>query len=155
MIHRNIHFKSAHGLIYKYELIAKVETQTDIIGRGFEKPYIHLNDHGLLTQFPGYRWDGCSGPTIDTEKWNWFHGSTMHAGCAHDGLYQALRESWMIPQRLMIEPYYRRFRELREKSDDLFGKLLKADGVWYPRRKLYHSGVRLFGESSALPEKLK
>ena len=155
MIYRNQHYISAKGLVYKYILVNKVVTETGIVGRSFEKPFIHMDSQGKMTQFEGYQWDGCSGPAIDTEKRNWIHGSTMHAGCAHDGLYQALRESWMIPQRLMIEPYYRRFKELREKTDDCFREVLKADGVWYPRRALYHLGVRLMGENYCLPEKLK
>lgn len=69
----------------------------------------------------GYRWDGCSGPTIDTK-------STMRAGLVHDCLYQAMREGGLR------EPAV-------EDADRIFHKILLQDGTGRFRAWYYFKGV--------------
>ena len=57
-------------------------------------------------------------------KW----GTHNKAAILHDWLYTSVRVS-------------------RRLADKVFGEALKADGVWWWRRKLMYRGVRLFGAS--------
>ena len=79
----------------------------------------------------GYAWDGPSGPTIDTEN-------SMRASLVHDVLYQGMREG-MLPAGF------------RERADSEFSRILKEDGMWWPRRWLWWLGVRLLGGGHARP----
>ena len=47
--------------------------------------YFEFLQNGELIIHPGYRWDGASGPTLDTI-------STMRGSCCHDIPYQMFRE---------------------------------------------------------------
>lgn len=103
-----------------------------------------------LTVHPGYRWDGCSGPTVDTE-------GNMAPGLAHDCLYQS--------SRLRYIPYDR-----RKDADEDFRELLESEGwgahsnrktrvgrffgrTWGRTRKGYYYGaVRVAGRGSAKPK---
>ena len=79
----------------------------------------------------GYAWDGPSGPTIDTEN-------SMRASLVHDILYQAMRAR-MLPA------------EFRKRTDSEFVRILKSDGMLWPRRWLWWLGVRLFGGNNVRP----
>ena len=76
-----------------------------------------------------YAWDGPSGPTIDTSN-------SMRASLVHDVLYQAIRE----------EGFARKFRG---RADLEFLRILKSDGMSFPRRWIWWSAVRLFGGGHA------
>ena len=63
------------------------EKTVAIFGRnpaGHEILYAMLGKKALYV-YPGYRWDGASGPTIDSED-------SMQASLFHDVVYQMLRE---------------------------------------------------------------
>ena len=79
----------------------------------------------------GYAWDGCSGPTIDTE-------GTMEASLVHDALYQLIR--------LKSMPL-----SMRKPADKLFLHLLRRRGVNKIRRWYFYLAVRLFGKKAAQP----
>ena len=83
----------------------------------------------LLTSSAGYRWDGCSGPTVDTP-------TNMRAGLVHDSLYQLMRLG-VLPQSA------RRF------ADREFLLIMKEDGMNWFRRTYYYLSVRLFARKYA------
>ena len=92
--------------------------------------YVWL-DHGLLTIYKGYAWDGPSGPVMDTPKW-------MRASLAHDALYQLIREGHLP-------------RSLRKKVDELMYEQLVEDGMWKARARWFYAGIRIFGEKATYP----
>ena len=77
----------------------------------------------------GYKWDGPSGPTIDTPN-------AMRASLVHDGLYQAIREGWLD-------------KKARKGADLEFRRLLELDGMTFWRRWLWYWCVRLFAANAA------
>ena len=76
-----------------------------------------------------YAWDGPSGPTIDTKN-------SMRASLVHDVLYQTIREKGL--------PY-----EFRKRADLEFRRILKSDGMSFPRRWIWWTAVRLLGGGHA------
>lgn len=115
--------------IYLYS--GSVEYKGDTLAR--------LTAGGSLIVYPGYAWDGPSGPTIDTPDW-------MDASLVHDIFYQLMREE-LVPQ---IDGENAR-EKLRRKSDKLMHKMLLEAGM--PRFRAWYSywGVRLFAAWAASP----
>ena len=64
----------------------------------------------------------------------------MRASLVHDVLYQAMREGGLP-------------RKARGWADSEFRRILKADGMWWPRRWLWWSAVRLLGGGNAKPSR--
>ena len=93
------------------------------------------HNHTTIRFGVGYRWDGPSGPTIDTSN-------GMRASLVHDGLYQALREKWLCPKA-------------RKAADIEFLRILKADGMTWWRRWGWYLGVRIFASWAARPPSAK
>ena len=94
-------------------------------------PFIRLFGYDSLLISKGYKWDGCSGPTIDT-------AGTMEASLVHDALYQLTR--------LEVCPLSK-----RKYIDKLFLDLLKKNGVTFLRRWCFYLAVRWFGKKAAQP----
>jgi len=69
---------------YKYELAEDLVVQTHITGFSIKHAFFELTPKGVLTVNKGYKWDGVSGPMIDTDN-------SMIGGCVHDCLYQMIR----------------------------------------------------------------
>lgn len=118
---------------YKYRTKSQYQIQIPILGQDIQTEYIDLNAKGTLTIKAGYAWDGASGPTKDTKK-------SKRGSCIHDALYQLMR---------MMRLNYKTHREI---ADEVFYKILLADGMnrfraWYWRR-----GVRRYAEFAARPE---
>ena len=118
---------------YKYRTKKAYQIATPIIGRDIQTEYVDLNVKGLLTIKAGYAWDGASGPTKDSKK-------SKRASCIHDALYQLMRMKRLD------------YRSDRKTADEIFYKLLLADGMnrfraWYWRR-----GVRRYAEFAAKPK---
>lgn len=110
---------------YKYELL---DTTRVVLKETF--PTTHddwvRTDGGPAIAFSqGYRWDGASGPTIDTED-------SMLASLVHDGLYQLMRN-----RKLDIG-----FRKL---ADQAFNRMLKEGGMPWWRRGYWYAAVRIAG----------
>lgn len=111
---------------YRYELDG---IHRYAVGRQFPNAvgtsrFVALRE-GSIILADGYRWDGPSGPTIDTPSW-------MIASLVHDGLYQLMREG-SIPE------------SCRRDADVLMMELLKLHGMPWWRRAYTWAGVRLFG----------
>ena len=121
---------------YKYQLAEDLLTQTDIIpDEPIYTQFIDLTATGLLIQRSGYAWDGCSGPTFDTDN-------SMIPGCVHDGFFQLKRMGYLknIPRKII---------------DDLFFKLCLDNGMWKIRAKIWYKFVRRFAGYAADPKNIK
>lgn len=92
--------------------------------------FLYVDENGLLVIFPGYAWDGPSGPTIDTP-------SSMRGSLVHDALYQLMREE-LIPL------------SCRGMADDLLYQICLEDGMWHWRAAYWRRGVIDFAEGAAL-----
>lgn len=119
--------------IYKYEL-----TQTyEIRLAEFKWNLIHtkyFSNYGTgdyLTIRPGYKWDGPSGPTIDTDTF-------MRGSLVHDVLYQAIREGFLTLGH-------------RKAADLILYRICREDGMSRIRANYVYYGVRAGGRSSAKP----
>jgi len=121
---------------YKYQLYSDEQTQTGIIPAEpvFTK-FIDLTATGLLIIRAGYAWDGCSGPTFDTEN-------SMLGGLVHDALYQLLRLK-LLPQ------------SFRPHIDLLFKEVLIKEGMFKWRAHLWYLAVRKCAGFAADPKNRK
>jgi len=86
-----------------------------------------LKGNGTLIIKKGYFWDGCSGPTIDTD-------TNQRGGLVHDSIYQLMHYK-------LIKKNYKN----RSLTDELFYQLLIKDGMTPFRAKYFWCGVRGFG----------
>ena len=135
---------------YSVELPASLWAKKQI---GNEFVFVSRN---MLVLRRGYAWDGCSGPTIDTE-------TTMRAGGIHDPLYQLLREGFLLPSRRVHVDRF--FREILKEDQGLYLTRWAARGGQWRRRWLiavsicrgfslarrwtYFGAVRLFAGHAA------
>lgn len=118
---------------YKYATLRQQSVETEIYpeveicgANGF----VYLKERGVLMAQKGYHWDGASGPTFDTS-------STMRASLFHDCLYQLLRE-----KQLDVDDY-------RKDADELLYRLMREDGAWRWRARLWLWAVRWFAGKAA------
>ena len=94
-----------------------------------------------LTIKRGYRWDGCSGPTIDTY-------TNMRGGCLHDALYQLFREWVIVYTSNGADEYW------VNKVDQWLKEILLQDGMNKILAWAYYQGVNnWFAHRSARPNK--
>lgn len=126
---------------YKYETTEHYYIKTDIHPDSFiETPYLSLGRGGVLQIRTGYRWDGASGPTIDTRN-------TMRASCVHDAIYQLIRCSVLsLVHKIGADRLLGLIMEEDWTPKTVFGR------VWSKVRSgYYYWGVRLFGRWSCVP----
>jgi hypothetical protein len=119
---------------YKYQLAQDAVIETCINTTGFDTQFLKLH-RGVLLIKSGYSWDGASGPAYDSRN-------SMRASLYHDACYQAIRQGWLGKQ-------------WRSTVDSELGRLLKEDGMWWPRRKAWVWAVRKFAASAADPKNRK
>ena len=121
-----IPYKTKYKSGYKY-ISAETETLRLTFDLGLTEPiitpFIEISTDNLITIQEYYAWDGCSGPTWDTE-------STMRGGKFHDALYQLMRMGLLD-------------RKWRKEVDEFFYQILIADGVWTIRAKYFYQAVRV------------
>lgn len=131
-------YRSLHR--WKYELVENFDYQTNIkINEPYISEFIWFTKNGLLLIRKGYRWDGPSGPTIDTK-------SVMTPSLIHDALYQLIRLGVLNKE------------EHKPIADSILEKeiLLRSTKVdkWYKyplylfdklRSHYYYYGVKYFG----------
>ena len=84
-----------------------------------------------ITVQPGYRWDGASGPTIDTP-------SARVGAFVHDVLYTMIRQGRMGSDK----------EAARRVADTEFLSLLRFHGMWRWRARIWYWCVRRFGASA-------
>lgn len=120
-----IEYQVVHA--YKYSLMLPIRYDTGWSSTAIETEYVDMSA-GVLWIREGYRWDGASGPTLDTP-------STMRASLIHDALYQLMRDGHLSQGR-------------KRMADEIFYSVLLEDGMGKLRAFLWYVGVRLFGHSS-------
>lgn len=86
-------------------------------------------DNGRIVAHPGYRWDGASGPAIDTDTW-------MLGSLFHDILYQFMRMG-KLPRRF------------RPEADAMMRRVIRAEGMSWPRSWWSWAAVRFGGAKAA------
>jgi hypothetical protein len=120
---------------YKYQLLETATFPTPFRPNSkLETDFGWLDIDGTVTILPGYAWDGCSGPTVDTKD-------SMRAGLIHDFLYGLMRA------QLLARTDFN-----RKQADDLFKKTLREDGMGAIRAGYWHQAVRMFGGPSTHPK---
>lgn len=112
---------------FKYELTREFKAETR-----FRLPAIiscfngQIDTGGALTLFPGFLWDGPSGPALDTP-------SFMAGSAVHDWLYRAIRYNFI--------PYA---EENRKFADEACLAICKSDGMPAWRRAYVWAALRWF-----------
>ncbi len=121
---------------YKYQLVDGERFHTQIRPpERIDTTFLNLHPSGRLLVLPGYAWDGPSGPTWDTKN-------SLRGSLAHDALYQLIRQGYL--------PF-----ETWKQADVELDKVLKEDGMWWPRRAYWMAGLKLAGGSAAKPSNAK
>jgi len=117
---------------YKYQLRKPFHIKTTIRPKEtILTNYISLDTEGMLTVYPGYSWDGASGPTFDTLN-------SMRGSLTHDILYQLIRLG-------LID------RDYKEYADHLLYELCVEDGMFKWRARYWLWAVLKFGMGSTKP----
>lgn len=94
---------------------------------------ITLDTEGILQISKGYLWDGASGPT-------WDDNTNMVPALVHDALYQLMRcKAIPLAHRRTVDRH--------------FHFMLRNRGMNKFRAWKWYWGVRMFGKSSAKPQK--
>jgi len=110
---------------YKYDVTKRQAIQTEITGYHIINDFFELQVCGLLIVKKGYKWDGPSGPTIDTP-------SFMRGSLWHDLGYQLMREG-------LIDHKHRQYFDL------LLYRICKEDGMLHIRAEWVYYAVRSLG----------
>jgi hypothetical protein len=116
---------------FKYEVAEDWSIQTAIKGCACRTEFIVLDDDGLLTAKKGYKWDGASGPTVDT----W---SSMCGSCGHDEIYELIR-------RRLLEYHWRAY------ADQFLHDICTRDGMIPIRADIWKDMVEAFAVDCARP----
>lgn len=82
---QGLDYKEIDHPLYKYEMISTRTVRTSWVGDSILSEFFSLGVTGRLTIRIGYRWDGPSGPTVDTP-------SFMRSSAVHDCFFQIMRE---------------------------------------------------------------
>lgn len=126
---QGLDYKEIDHPLYKYEMTFTRTIQTTWIGASIESKFFSLSFTGVLTIRSGYRWDGPSGPTVDTP-------SFMRSSAVHDCFFQILREG-KIPEGKREDFFIIANNDLKRIS--------KADGMLTIRAALVKLSVSQFG----------
>ena len=117
---------------YKYQLIRADAFLVNIVPENeVDTQFISLDMSGMLQVKRGYAWDGPSGPTLDSK-------SAMQASLVHDALYGLMRDGFIMGEKN------------RRKADKVFYMLLKRDGMWKIRAKVWYRSVRRWAKNSSI-----
>ena len=120
---------------YKYQLAKPFRVNTGIKGYRATTEYMLLFPDGELTIKIGYRWDGPSGPAIDTDNF-------MRGALVHDALYQLIRMNYLPPA-------------FRKTADRLLKVICRKDGMNRLRAWWVYNAVRMFGKEAARPNSFR
>lgn len=127
---QGVDYREIDHPLYKYEMIRSRTVQTSWLGTTIDCLFFHLNVLGLMTIKKGYRWDGPSGPTVDTP-------SFMRSSAVHDCFFQALRQA-LIKEEQREEFFISANRDLKSISIE--------DGMLKTRAKIVKFSVSKFGK---------
>lgn len=101
----------------------------------YEGQFLSIDINGVLTIKSGYCWDGASGPTWDTNN-------SKKPSLVHDALYQLMRHEVLS-------------RGYRKHADKLFYDMLRDNGMWLIRARMWYRSVRMAAMSAASPKSKK
>lgn len=117
---------------YKYQVAEKYVFKLPFKIRGLLKPIKHefweIHPDGTIVIYPGYAWDGASGPTWDTY-------SVILASLIHDILYQAMRWGKLS-------------KSYKPWADRLLHDVMIIRGATAFRAGYYKIAVEKFGDSA-------
>lgn len=120
---------------YKYEVVKPFQCQTGIkVSPSHSIPFATLAEDGMIHIEKGYRWDGPSGPAIDTKDF-------IRPSLVHDALFQLFRETTLDPSAY------------RYQADRLLQRMCLADGMSWIRACWVFTSLRWFGRPASLPSK--
>lgn len=122
---------------YKYQLMEEYRYETGLSlpqTASTQDDYVVLEQGGTLCVKKGYAWDGPSGPTLDTKNF-------MRASLVHDALYQLLREG-LVPGDEDAR------KAFRKDADMLLRRIVRKDGMNWPRYTWVYAAVRWFGRKA-------
>lgn len=129
------HIKYRSG--YNYQLAQDYSHQTNLKpAEAIKTDFIDLDRQGLLLVRSGYAWDGTSGPVIDTD-------ANLRASLVHDALYQLMRMRKLTA------------KQHKDKSDKLFKKMCRKDGVASALAHIYYQTLKKLGKPSTDPKNTK
>lgn len=147
MIANNFQYKKINHPKYKYELISDCLTWTKLRPtQNLKGRFYSIYKSGKLIAKKGYRWDGASGPTIDTKN-------VIYASLIHDILYQMFRENqlnrytWKDQadrelQRIMIE------HTNKDRTEDSLCSWCRTTWIEF-RAGYYYYAVKYFGHRAS------
>lgn len=131
---------------YKYELLEDYEIELDHRFAALKSEYVTCTvtkNSSTLKISRGYRWDGASGPAVDTMNW-------AMPSLVHDAMYQVIR--LLVKQGRFDVLRCRReglkplnMYKLRRQADDQMLTLLRVVEMGRCRRWYSWLGVRLGG----------
>lgn len=126
-----IYYRKTNIFKYKLEEDYSIDLPEEFFSDYINTQYIKLSKTRLYI-LKGYRWDGPSGPTLDTQ-------SFMRGSLVHDAIYQLIRE-----KRLSLT--------LRREADKLLRDHCREDGMSWWYSYVVYKAVRLFGARAVDPE---
>lgn len=110
---------------YKGQVKRTLRIQTPIRpNKDIKTDFIEMTMGGILTIIKGYAYDFASGPTLDWPEW------IKAAALPHDCICQLHREGYLNDEQ-------------RREGDEWFKRILKANGMFLPRREIWYRGVRI------------
>ena len=134
---QEIDYKEIDHHLFKYEMMKDREVTTTMYGFGeIDTEFFKLTSDGIMTIRAGYRWDGPSGPTVDTP-------SFMRSSAVHDVCFQIMREG-LIPDSTR-EGFF------RSANYDL-KSISRKDGMLKSRSCVVKFSVDKFGRKHTLKE---
>jgi len=134
---------------HKYEVLRVGACETAIVGVSLYHAFFSISPEGRVYTRLGYRWDGPSGPTVDT-------ASFMRGSKNHDVWFQVLREldalidkgkitfsrEWPTDRALI-------WQRIFDAANRDLRKHCREDGMMWPRYHWVHRSVQRFGASHA------
>lgn len=127
---QGVDYKKIDHPLYKYEMLRDRSVQTRIYNFNIITSFFRINKIGKMSILSGYRWDGPSGPTIDTP-------SFMRSSACHDVWFQCLRQA-RIPTK-------KRDFVFNESNKDLQSISIE-DGMYRFRAYMVRKSVSMFGK---------
>ena len=125
-----------HAVVYKQHVFLEAQ----------DMPLFEI-DGNVLVVYPGYLTDGPSGATFDTDN-------AIAPAIMHDAVYQLLRMRRLpfLAKRTRKGIRVKYHDKYRKWADKDFLSLLKAEGMFVVRRRLWYMALRFGGAGAAKPE---
>jgi hypothetical protein len=128
---------------YRYKLAEDEEVELTFNFCQFEHCFFAITGNKLLIK-KGYKWDGASGPAIDTD-------SNRLATLVHDALYQLIREQ-ILPYSYRLQADLELYKLMLQYGTK--HATSKIGLIWtYVRAYYFFLAVRIFGRRCAVANK--